>query len=321
MTSKEDSSDMVTGEKGFYDRGLHRELWQKVSGAATHTWHTLKDVFRHDRLGQFGAVVLLLFVFMGIFAPVIAPYSPTEKTQTVDGGINQLDSPSSDHPFGTTRFGRDVFSQTIHGTTVSLLVGFTAAFIAVFIGTTIGLLSGYYGGWLDDGLMRFVDIMYGIPFIPFMIVLVIFLGQGLFNIIIAISLVIWRSTARVIRSQVLTVKERPYIEAADAIGASDLRILGLHIFPNVAPLTLLYGAFAVGWAIIGEASVSFIGFGDPNMISWGKMIFRAYSADAIRSAWWWVIPPGVALSLVVVSTFLVARTLEKIMNPELRHQE
>lgn len=321
MTDSPDVSDPVAdtaeGQQKSSTQPLTRKAVSRVSDAAK----TVVTVFSGDRLGQIGAVILIFFVFVGVFAPVIAPYGHGEMTRTDEGTINQLESPSADHPFGTTRFGRDVLSQTIYGTRVSLFVGFVAAFIAVVIGTTVGLVSGFYGGWIDDLLMRIVDIMYGIPFIPFMIVLVIFLGQGLFNIILAISLVIWRSTARVIRSQVLSIKERPYIEAADAIGASNRRVIMLHIFPNVAPLTLLYGAFAVGWAILGEASVSFIGFGDPKLISWGKMIFRAYSAGAIRSAWWWVFPPGMSLSLIVVSTFLVARTLEKVTNPELRHQE
>jgi peptide/nickel transport system permease protein len=150
---------------------------------------------------------------------------------------------------------------------------------------------------------------------------VVILGPGLFNVIIAISLVQWRSTARVIRSQVLSIKERPYIEAADAAGASNARILYRHILPNVLPLVFLYAAFSVGWAVIAEASVAFLGFGDPLSVSWGKMLFTVYTAGAIRQAWWWVLPPGIAINLFVISVFLIGRTYEKVTNPELQERE
>ena len=275
------------------------------------------EVFERSRLGQAGIVILAMFVFLGLFAPVLAPYEPQEKNRDASGSIKRMEAPSEEHLLGTTTLGRDVLSQVIVSTRISLLVGFTAAFVSVFVGTVVGIVSAFYGGWIDDVLMRITDIMYGIPFLPFIIVLVIILGPGLFNIVFAISLVMWRSTARVIRSQVLSIKERPYIEAASAIGASDLRIMGRHLLPNVLPLTFLYGAFNVSFGIIAEASVAFLGYGDPTQISWGKMIFRAYSSSAMREAWWWVFPPAIALSLLVVGVFLISRAYETVTNPEL----
>ncbi|GAB6878704.1 ABC transporter permease [Halorubrum gandharaense] len=286
------------------------------------------EAFEGDRLGQVGLVLLATFVFVGIFArpitidflnvtiPGIAPYDPGE---TAVGG--RLDPPSWDHPLGTTVLGRDVFSQLVAGTQVTLLVGSLAAFMAVFIGTNVGLIAAYFGGWVDDVLMRITDVVYAVPFLPFAIVLVAIAGSSIINIIGAIVLILWRSTARVIRSQVLSHKNRPYVESAEAIGASDVRIMYRHILPNVLPLAFLYAAFAVGWAVIAEASLSFLGFGDPNLLSWGEMIFNVYSADAIREAWWWVFPPGIAITLFVMSVFFIGRTLEKVVNPELRHKE
>lgn len=273
------------------------------------------EVFGRDRMGQFGAAVVLLFAVLAVVAPFIVPHQPSELVAA------PLQEPSADHPFGTTQLGRDVLSQTLVSTRVSLVVGFLSAFMAVFIGTNVALLSGYLGGWVDDVFMRITDIAYGIPFLPFVIILVILLGPDLFNIVLAIALVQWRSSARVIRSQVLSHKERPYVESVRAIGGSDARIMYVHILPNVLPLSFLYGAFAVGWAIIAEASVSFLGYGDPELYSWGKMLYHAYNAGVIRFAWWWVIPPCLGIVLCVMSVFLIGRALEQVTNPELRHQE
>ncbi|ELY92706.1 binding-protein-dependent transport system inner membrane protein [Natrialba hulunbeirensis JCM 10989] len=287
------------------------------------------EVFEGDRLGQIGLAILALFIFIGIFArpytielfdftfstPGLAPYDPGERAVG-----DRLESPSAAHPLGTTDMGRDVLSQLIAGTRVTLIVGSLAAFMAVFIGTNVGLISAYFGGWVDDVLMRITDIVYGVPFLPFAIVLVAILGSSIVNIIAAIVLILWRSTARVIRAQVLSHKQRPYVESAQAIGAGHVRIMYRHILPNVLPLTFLYAAFAVAWAVIAEASLSFLGFGDPNMLSWGEMIYNVYTANAIREAWWWVFPPGICIMLFVMSVFFIGRTLEKEVNPELNHQ-
>lgn len=287
-------------------------------------WQVLRaqrEVFRGERLGQIGLALLAMFLLTGLFAPYIAPYDAQEKLRTDGGELKRLEAPSAEHPLGTTRLGHDVLSQLLIGTRIAVIVGSLGAFMSVFIGMNMGLISGYSGGWVDDFLMRLTDIIYGVPFLPFVIVLVVILGPSLFNVILAIALVQWRSTARVIRSQVLTIKERPYIEAAQAAGGSDVRVLYTHILPNVLPLVFLYGAFSVGWAVIAEASVSFLGFGDPLSVSWGKMLFSAYTANAMRTAWWWVVPPGLSINLFVISVFLIGRTYEKVNDPELRERE
>lgn len=271
-----------------------------------------------DPLGVLGMAILGMFVLLAILGPVLAPYGPIETTYRPDGALARLDPPSRQHWLGTTNLGEDVFSQTLLGTRLALIVGFISAFCITFIGTNIGLIAGYAGRWVDDLLMRITDIAYGIPFIPFGIVLVALLGASKWNIIIAISLLMWRTTARVIRSQVLSLKERPFIWSAKASGAGPMRILDIHIAPNILPLTFLYVALGVSWAVETEASLSFIGLGDPAAISWGRMLYFAFWAGAMRRAWWWVIPPGLCIGLLVVSCYLIARAYEKVVNPKLR---
>jgi peptide/nickel transport system permease protein len=274
------------------------------------------EILQGERLGQAGLVILGVFILIAMFAPWIAPYGPYE-TVYVDGEAAKLASPSAGHPLGTTLTANDVFSQFVWGARVSLIVGILAAFISVGIGTTIGMVSAYYGGYVDDAFMRLTDIAYGIPFLPFMIVLVALLDPSIWNVIFAISIILWRATARVVRSEVLSLKERPYIESAEASGASDLRIMAFHLFPNVMPVALLYTAFTVAWATLAEANLSFIGFGDPERVSWGGMIFTAYSRGAVREGLWWVVPPGIAITLLVMSWFFIGRAYEKVANPEL----
>ncbi|WP_137285585.1 ABC transporter permease [Halorussus salinisoli] len=277
------------------------------------------DILRGEHLAQLGIVILTVFVFLGVFGPYIAPHDPSQINRGEDGQVLRLAEPSENHPFGTTNLGRDVLSQVIMGARVSLIVGLVAAIMATVVGTNVALLAGYYGGTLDDILMRAVDIGYALPFLPFVVALVFIFGSSLMNIIIVISLLMWRSSARVIRSEVLTHKERPYVESARSAGASDLRIMYRHILPNVLPLVILYLTFGVAWAVIYEASISFLGFGDPEMYSWGSLLYEAYINGAIRFAWWWVIPPGVCIMLFVMSVFFIGRSLEKITNPDLRH--
>lgn len=297
---------------------------QRSSAAAGFLSQGLRSahsVFKGDPLGQLGIIVLSCFVLLGIFAPKLAPRDPYVTHRGPDGSVLRVVGPSLDHPLGTTQYGYDLLSQLILGTRVSLIVGVTAAFIAVFIGTNIGLISAYYGGVVDSALMRVTDIAYGLPFLPFALIFVIVIGQSITSITLAIAFIMWRSTARVVRSQVLSHKERAYVESAEAAGASNLRIMYIHILPNVLPLAFLYTAFSVAWAIIIEASISFLGFGDTEMISWGRMIFQAQNADVIHFAWWWVFPPGLAIIMVVMSVFFISRSLEKLVHPSLRHKE
>lgn len=168
--------------------------------------------------------------------------------------------------------------------------------------------------------MRLVDIAYVIPFVPFIIILISLLEPSIWNIILAIILLFWRTPTRVIRSQVLSLKTRPFVKAARVAGASEWRILYTQIAPNILPLSFLYMTISVGWAVITEASVSFLGLGDPLVISWGSMLNSAFLSGAARHAWWWVVPPGMAIVLMVIATFLVGEAAEEYANPRLRER-
>jgi len=271
-----------------------------------------------DKLGLIGVALMIFFIALAVFAPLIITHDPQTQNYSSDGKLLNMAPPSSEHILGTTKMGRDVFSQVVAGTRVALVVGFTCALMVTVIGTVIALLAGYFGGWVDDFLMRATDIIYGIPFLPFVMIMVAVLGPSIWNIIIAIVLIMWRTTTRVIRSEVLSIKQRTFIQAAKLNGASSLRIVFRHVAPNVIPLALVFGSLAMGQAIVTEASISFLGYGDPMLISWGKILYDAYIAHAITEAWWWVIPPGLAITLLVMSGFFVSRSLEEILNPRLR---
>lgn len=265
-----------------------------------------------------GVAILLFFLLLGIFAGHIAPYDPMEMHFDSGGSLRRLEPPSSDHWFGTTWMGRDVFSQVVLGSRVALIVGILSAVCVVFVGTNIGLVTGYFGGRLDSIVMRIVDIIYGIPFLPFALILVAILGPGVKNMIIAIVAIAWRNTARVIRAQVLSLKERAYIQSARISGASDFRIIYKHIAPNVIPLSLVYVALSMGTGIMTEASLSFLGYGDPTLPSWGSILYSCYTSQAMFIAWWWMFPPGIAITLLVLSGFLTGRAYEEISNPRLK---
>jgi len=243
---------------------------------------------------------------------MLAPYSPTRTQHDANNQVLRLDPPSVAHWLGTTNYGVDVLSQLIYGSRIVLIVGVTCALFIGVIGTNIGLLAGYYRGRIDTLLMRLTDLAFGIPFLPFAVVLVTLLRPSLWNTIIAISVLMWRTSARVIRVQVLSLRERGFVKAAWIAGASDLRILYIHIFPNVLPMVLLYVAFDIAWAVLAEASISFLGFGDPNRVSWGQMLYLDYTTGSIRQAWWWTLPPGLAISAFVTAVFLVARRYERL---------
>jgi len=274
--------------------------------------------FKRDKFAMTGAIIYIFFILVAIFGPLFAPYDPFIMVKE-NGKLMFNQAPSVKYLLGTTNMGRDIFSQLIYGARPALIVGFTAAFFVMVIGTLVGLFAGYYRGRLGNILMRLTDVAFGIPFIPFVIVLVAFLGPSIWNIVLSMALLLWRDTARVIRSQVLTVRKRSFVEAARVSGASDLRIILVHITPNILPLSFLYGSLAMGWAILTEAAVSFLGFGDPKAISWGYMLHDAYVSQALsRGSFGWIIPPGICIMLMVMAGFYIGRGSEEILFPRLR---
>ncbi len=272
----------------------------------------------NDPLAIIGVTIYVVFLLVALFADVLAK-DPFEILFTEDGNLAANLGPSLEFPLGTTNLGRDIFSQLVIGTRSAFVVGLTAAIAVVAVGTIVGLVSGYFGGMIDNVLMRLADVALGIPFLPFVIVLAAFLGPQTQNVVLAITVLLWPNTARVIRSQVLTLRERGFVEAARVAGSSDLRIIRVHIAPNIMPLSLLYGSIAVGWAILTEASVSFLGFGPSDSVSWGAMLQDAYASQALsRGSYYWFVPPGLCIVLVVVAGFFISRGYEEVLFPKLK---
>jgi oligopeptide/dipeptide ABC transporter ATP-binding protein len=278
----------------------------------TETWHT----FRRKPMGILGALMLLSVVFVAIFAPMLAPYDPDIRIDVDPGDL--LAPPDSEYLLGRDDAGQDVLSQLIYGARVSLTVGFVASFMSMFIGTTVGLVAGYYGGKIGNALMRVVDFLMVIPTLPLMLVFISMWGRGLWKIILVIGLLGWTYTARLVRSQVVSVKERKFVERARAIGASNLRIILRHVFPQVLPIILAMAVLDISGAIIAESSLSFLGLGDPTLVSWGMMLNFAFERAISRMAWWFLLPPGFAIVWVSLGLVMLGSTLEDIVNPRLK---
>ena len=266
-----------------------------------------------------GIAIYVVFALVAIFADQLAPLDPLEILFTKAGKLAANLPPGSEFLLGTTNLGRDIYGELIHGTRSALAVGLSAAVVVATVGTVVGLVAGYFGGTIDSLLMRIADMALSLPFLPFVIVLTGFLGASTSNIVFAVALLLWPNSARVIRSQVLTLRERAYVEAARVTGASHWRILFVHIAPNILPLSFVYAAIAIGWAVVTEASVSFLGFGDSTNISWGYMLQDAFSSQALsREQYAWFVPPGVCIILLVVAGFFISRGYEEVFMPRLR---
>ena len=272
-----------------------------------------------DPFAVTGLVIYAMFVLVAIFADQLATHDPLEILFTEDYQLAADQPAFGEFILGTTNLGRDIYSQMIYGTRSALIVGLAAAAAVVVVGTLVGLFAGYMGGWVDRILMRLADIAFGIPFLPFVIVLAAFMEPSIWNVVLAMALILWRDTGRVVRSQVLTLRNRAYVEAARVSGSGSLKIVFRHIAPNVLPLSLLYGSISIGWAILTEASISFLGFGDANAVSWGYMLQDAYASQALsRGAYYWFLPPGLCIVLVVVAGFFISRGYEEVLFPRLR---
>jgi ABC-type dipeptide/oligopeptide/nickel transport system permease component len=297
-------------------------LWEAVSAlpglflALPDRLRPVWSAFRRKPMAMVGFFMLASVFLVAIFAPALAPYDPDARVRVTADTI--LAPPSSEHWLGTDDVGKDVLSQLIYGARISLLAGFAGAFISMFIGTLVGLLAGYYRGWIENISMRLVDFLMVVPSLPLMLVIISIWGRGLDKIILVIGLLYWAYTARLVRSQVLSIKERQYITRARSIGASGRRIITRHILPQVVPLVIAQGALAVSNAIISEAVLSFLGLGDPTALSWGTMLNFAFSRAVTRRGWWFLLPPGFAIVWVSLSVILIGTAIEEIVNPRLK---
>jgi peptide/nickel transport system permease protein len=272
--------------------------------------------FRTHRSGMVGLGVLTFFIAVALLAPVLASSSGLEVTKAT-GGI--LEGPNSHYWLGTDDSGRSVLTELIWGARISIFVGLLATVVSMVIGTLVGLSSGFFEGWAGAVLFRVTEWFLVIPFVPFALVLASVLGRSLLVIAIVISMAAWPSTALLIRSQTLSIKERAYLERAKVLGSGRGHQMGRHVLPNVMPMVFANTTLTVAVAILLESTLSFLGLGDPTRVSWGSMLDDAFTVGAMTTgAWWFIIPPGVCVVLVVLSFTLIGQALEEVFNPRLK---
>ena len=266
--------------------------------------------FRRNRVAVFGLVLIVLLGLMALFAPIIAPFNPIEQHI-----IDRLKAPNAQYLLGTDELGRDLFSRLLYGARISLVIGFVAQGVSMLIDISLGLVSGWYGGWIDDVIMRMTDIFFAIPGLMFLIVWVTIFEPGPLSIFLALGLIGWPGLARVMRGQVLTIKELEYVTSAQALGASTPHILVRHILPNaIAPMIVL-AALGVAGAILSEATLSFLGLGIqvPNP-SWGTMV--QFGKNYLPTGQWWLaVIPGLVIMLTVLGFNFLGDGLRDALDP------
>ncbi len=289
----------VAAEPG--QRGQLRNVWGYV-------WH--------DGLGRVGVVAFVLVVIIAVAGPLLFPFNQAAVSSTSAG---LLLPPSGQYWLGTDELGRDVFREFLAAAHVSLIVGLAATAISMILGAAIGIVAGYYGRWIDNTLMRLTDFFLVLPQIPLVIALAAFFGQSLGILILVIGMTGWPTTARIVRSQTLSLRERQFITRVRSLGTPDSRILRVHILPNVMPLIFANTVLVIGGAILAEATLSFLGLGDPVQVSWGTMLHFAFDSGAIgRGAWWYFVPPGIGIVIVVLAFTLTGHAIDQALNPRLR---
>jgi len=280
------------------------------------------SVFKENLIGKIGLSLLIIFSLMAIgsfFPPLIDPmYHPMTG---VDPHISHSTGPSLRHWLGTDFIGRDILCQLLAGARIAFMVGISAAFMSIALGTVIGMIAGYSGKIVDTLLMRLADMIMVMPTLLVVLILSVLFGQlNIWTIVVLIALFRWPGVSRVIRAQTLSLKQRPFVEAAKVAGASHLRIIFRHIMPNVLPLALLYMTFRVTSAIIIEAALAFLGFGDPGTVSWGMMLQWVWKTGHMFQAPYWLLPPGICISLLTLSFYMLGRAMEEVLDPRLRKE-
>ncbi len=281
----------------------------RVSRARRGIWRSLW----HDPMGRSGLLLLAFILFVIMIGPIIFPFD-SQSFGTSSASI--LQAPSRAHWMGTTELGQDVFRQVLVGGRISLYVGLSATLIAIFLGAGLGLVSGYFAGWRDAVLMRVTDFFLVLPTLPLIIVLAALFGQSILVTSLVIGLTSWPQTARIIRSQVLSLRERPLVQRARSLGAGHVRIMRKHILPNVAPLIFANLALVLSGAILAQAALAFLGLGDPVQVSWGTTLHNAFNSGAMsEGAWWYVMTPGVGIVVMVLAFSLVGHSLDRVLNP------
>jgi ABC-type dipeptide/oligopeptide/nickel transport system permease subunit len=273
-----------------------------------------KKVWMH-RKGRIGLILLVSISLIAIFAPIIAPYDPYDVLQRGERGVG----PSLDHLLGTTSFGQDIFSMLIYGARVSMSIGIITAILISFTGAIIGIAAGYLGKLTDVVIMRIVDVMLVIPTLPIVIVLTNLFGKSYPMLILIFTLFGWAGLSRVVRSQVLTIKNTNYVKSTELFGASKWYVMIKHILPGVSNQLIMNTAMTAAGVMIAEAGLSFLGLGNTEFISWGKMLAEAQTSGAfLLGYWWWIIAPGIGIFLSVSAFMLIGYSLEEIFNPRMK---
>jgi peptide/nickel transport system permease protein len=290
-----------------------RIAWARRRRALGVAWRE----YRRHTPGLIGLAILATAVLMAVCAPLLADSAGLHAVNTTTNPA--WANPSKFGLLGTDHLGRSVMTQFIWGARISLLVGLAATVLAMLIGSVVGIMAGFFGGWFEAILMRLTEWFLVIPFLPLAIVLAAILGPSVENIILVIGITSWPFPARLIRSQVLTLKQRLYVDRSRALGASNWHLMTRHILPNVSGLIIANTTLTVPVAILSETTLSFLGLGDPSRASWGKMLQEGFAAGALtQQAWWYYVPPGLGIMLVVLAFTLCGQALEEVLDPRLR---
>jgi peptide/nickel transport system permease protein len=262
-----------------------------------------------------GLIVITLLIVVALFAPVISPYTPSQQNV-----FERLQAPSLNHFFGTDDLGRDVFTRMVFGARISLAVGFISVFIILVIGTFLGIISGFYGGKTDYIIMRFTDIVLCFPTFFLIILVIAFIEPNIYNVMIVIGVTSWPGLARLVRAEVLSLKEREFILVSKMMAISNIKIFFVHILPNIISPLMVYSSLAIGGAILTESALSFLGLGvQPPMPSWGQILTSG--KDYIYMAWWLSLFPGIAILVTVLAFNLVGEAIRDIFDPKEEHIE
>ncbi|MCE2452906.1 MAG: ABC transporter permease [Nitrospinae bacterium] len=271
-------------------------------------WRAVWDAFSQNRAVPIAGSVLLVLVLLVLSAPLLAPYDPYAL-----GSGSRLGGHSFQNIMGVDNLGRDVFSRILWGGRVSIFVGFSAAFATTVMGLLVGTISGYLGGWVDDILMRFTETFMVIPRFFLALIIVAFFGANIWNIIFAISILTWPVTARLVRSEFLTLRTRQFVDAAHVIGTPRSTIIFREILPNAIGVVVVNASLLTAQAMLLEAGLSYLGLGDPSLVTWGRMLYEAQ--PFLRQAWWMAVYPGLGIFLSVLTLNLLGDGLNDVLNP------
>jgi len=274
----------------------------------------LRYILVENKMGLIGFIIIMSFALIALLADRIAPYNPYELVGP------PYTPPNEKFLLGTNDIGQDIFSEFIYGSRISLYVGLTVPILSSILGTILGVVAGYLGGYVDELIVGAVDIMLALPSLPLIIILAAYLGSSLNNIILVLAIFGWPGFTRIVRSQVLSLRERAYVEAAKAAGAGSFRIMFKHILPHVVPLVIANVVLSATSAILTEAGLSFLGLGDPVAKSWGQILRRAQVGHALHQGLWlWVFVPGLAIALLGAGFTLLGVAIEERVNPRLKY--